>query len=229
MVNNNVSNIRKEFAMKMMAGDFVIDKSGVKMLEIVGTSFVATAPAIFGTPNEDYIARELEWYESQSLAVADIPGDTPKIWLDVADRDGNINSNYGWCIHSKENGDQFANAVKELQTNEYSRRAEMIYTRPTMWKDYKKKGMSDFMCTEAVQYVVRDGMLHAIVKMRSNDAIFGYRNDYAWQVHVRDKVLASLDDDTIRAGNIYWCAGSIHIYERHFKMVERFLSTGMYD
>ena len=51
--------------------------------------------------------------------------------------------------------------------------------------------------------------------MRSNDAVFGYNNDYAWQVHVRDKLLEDLVT-IYEPGPIYWNVGSLHVYERHF-------------
>ena len=102
----------------------------------------------------------------------------------------------------------------------------MIYTRPSMHVDLNKDGMSDFMCTHVVDYLVRDGKINAVVKMRSNDAVFGYKNDYAWQAFV----LQHLSDDTgIPVGNIYWNASSIHVYERHFDIVRTYLETGKYD
>ena len=36
------------------------------------SSFIADEPAIFGTPSEDYIQKELDWYLSGSTNVNDI-------------------------------------------------------------------------------------------------------------------------------------------------------------
>ena len=217
MRHNTVSSIREYFNLALRSEDFVIDKTGVKTLELAGAQFIADEPSIFGTVNTDYVARELEWYKSQSLSVHDIPGGAPEIWKQVADEHGYINSNYGWCIYSQENGNQYENVLKELQQNPNSRRAVMIYTRPNMWYDYNKNGRSDFMCTNAVQYVVRDGAVHGIVQMRSNDVVFGYRNDRAWQMHVLEKLAGDLE---LPVGNIYWNAGSLHVYERHFNLIK---------
>jgi thymidylate synthase len=195
---------------------FVTDKSGCKMIEIRSASFFADEPTIFGKPNDDYIRREIEWYMSCSLNINHIPGEIPAIWKQVASKDGFINSNYGWCIFSYDNGNQFHRVENELRDNPESRRAVMIYNRPSMWEDYNKNNMSDFMCTNAVQYMIRHGVLEAHVQMRSNDAVFGYKNDYAWQKHVQ-KLLA--DKLQIQTGNIYWNVGSLHVYERHFHLV----------
>lgn len=209
--------ICEKFVKKLRKGDFVIDKSGVKTIEIMNASFLADDEALFGFVNEDYVKRELDWYLSKSLNVNDIPEPIPAIWKAVASPEGWINSNYGWCIYSVENHDQFINCVTELKRNHDSRRAIMIYTRPSMQWEYSTGGMSDFMCTNTVQYLIRKGKVHALVYMRSNDAVFGYKNDYAWQKYVLDQVSNNIG---VPAGDIYWNVASLHVYERHFKLVE---------
>jgi thymidylate synthase len=86
-----------------------------------------------------------------------------------------------------------------------------------MWWDYNYNGRSDFMCTNAVQYMIRDDELIAIVQMRSNDVYFGYRNDYAFQDYVVKQLAFDLG---ISKTKIVWQVGSLHIYERHFKYVK---------
>jgi len=213
-----VDDIRQHFIGELMDSNFVTDKTGVKTIEMIGATFEADEPTIFGDVNDDYIQRELEWYESMSLYVDDIPGVTPAIWQQVADRAGKINSNYGWAIYHKDNGLQYVRVFNELLHLPNSRRAVMIYTRPTMWEDYKRDGMSDFMCTNTVQYMIRNEQLVAIVQMRSNDVVFGYRNDYAWQKHVADTLTADLG--LTKEPKIIWHVGSLHVYERHFDKVK---------
>ena len=67
--------------------------------------------------------------------------------------------------------------------------------------------------------------------MRSNDAIFGYRNDFAWQDTVRRRLLADLRLDgypSLELGGMIWQVGSLHIYPRHFHLVKQFTQTGNY-
>lgn len=223
-----VHEIRHQLARLYKDNKFVTDKSGIKTVEIMGASFWANSPLIFGAVNEDYVQRELDWYKSQSLNVNDIPGGTPAIWKQVADSEGFINSNYGWCVYSEENNNQFKHVLDELVERPDSRRATMIYTRPTMWGDHIKNGRSDFMCTNTVQYMIRDNRLYAIVSMRSNDAWAGYRNDYAWQLHVQEQLLIELQarGKFYSRGEIYWNAGSLHIYERQFYLIDHYIKTG---
>jgi len=213
-----VEDIRNHFIGELMDSNFVTDKTGVKTIEMIGATFEADEPTIFGEVNEEYVERELAWYKSMSLSVNDIPGKTPAIWQQVADENGYINSNYGWAIWHEDNFNQYANVLKELRSNPNSRRAVMIYTRPTMWYDYNFNGMSDFMCTNAVQYMIRDGQLVAIVQMRSNDVVFGYRNDYAWQSYVANQLSDDLHLKTWP--KIIWNVGNLHVYERHFDKVK---------
>lgn len=213
---STVKDIRESFIRELACEHFITDKTGVKTIELIGSTFIADEPTIFGEPNKDYIDRELKWYRSQSLNVNDIPDGPPEIWKKVSDKYGYINSNYGWCIWNSENHNQYTNVRNELIRDPNSRRAIMIYTRPSMWYDYNTHGRSDFMCTNAVQYLLREDKLHAIVQMRSNDVVYGYRNDYAWQKHVLTKLC---DELGIENGNIYWNVGSLHVYERHFNLV----------
>lgn len=212
----NVSDIRHLLGGKLFDEEFVEDKSGVKLIEIIGESFICDEPTIFGTRNEEYIAKEIKWYESQSLNIYDMKC-PPKIWCDIADSNGYINSNYGWMIFSTTNGNQYNRVLNELRENPTSRRAEMIYTRPSMHTDYRLDGMSDFCCTLGVDYFIRKNKLHAIVKMRSNDAIFGFKNDYAWQRHI---LLRLANELMVACGDIIWQASSLHVYERHFHLVK---------
>lgn len=220
----SVSDIRQYFIDELASERFVTDKTGVKTIEMVGANFHADEPTIFGKLNDDYIKRELDWYKSQSLNVNDIPGKIPEIWKMVADKDGYINSNYGWCIWSNENYGQYWKVYDELIRNPDSRRAVMIYTRPSMHEDYNRNGMSDFMCTNAVQYLIRDNILNVVVQMRSNDAWAGFRNDFAWQDHVASLLQIALNCDDRK---IIWQVGSLHVYERNFWMIDCWDKFGM--
>lgn len=216
----NVADIRAYFTQELADQNFVVSRDGSKTIELMGASFLADAPAIFGTPNQDYIDTEIKWYDSQSLNINDIyEGDkpAPAAWRMTASELGEINSNYGYLIYSKHNFDQYVECRRELFTNPNSRRAVMIYTRPEIQKTYYKSGMNDFICTNAVSYAIRNGELNAVVQMRSNDVIFGYRNDYAWQVEVLNRLAFDLK---LIPGSITWQVQNLHVYERHFHLVK---------
>ena len=229
-----VSDIRKHFIEELNNENFSRDKSGVKTIELIGASFHADEPAIFGTPNEDYINDELAWYNSMSTNIHDIrsEGEPPAAWKYSANEHGEINSNYGTLIASDKYYRQYDMVLDELLTNMDTRRATMVYNRPSIWVEYNENGKNDFICTNAVTYYLRDGAIHAVVQMRSNDVVFGYKNDYAWQLHVLESLVNDYNycylDNAADAdyrkemvvGNIIWQVQNLHVYERHFDLVK---------
>jgi thymidylate synthase len=215
----NITDIRNHFIEELANENYTTDRNGSNTIELLGASFIADEEAIFGKPNRDYIETELEWYESESTNVNDIYDyrEAPAAWLMTANAHGEINSNYGHLIYSAKYHTQYDQVLIELTNNPDSRRASMIYTRPSIWIEYNENGKNDFICTNSVTYYIRDHALHCVVQMRSNDVIFGYRNDYAWQ----DYVLRHLANDlSIDVGDIHWQVQNLHVYERHFGMVK---------
>ena len=216
----SVSDIRQFFIDELNDGAFTVDRSGQKTIELVGASFLADEPAIFGTINKDYVDAELRWYESESTNIYDIyedEKDPPQAWQYSANAHGEINSNYGYLIWNNRFHCQYERALEELEENPDSRRAIMIYNRPDIWMEYNNNGKNDFICTNAVCYYIRNEELQAVVQMRSNDVVFGYKNDYAWQQYV----LESLANDLgIQPGFITWQVQNLHVYERHFHLVK---------
>ena len=222
--------IYNELCRKYISGDFRIignDRQQSKTIEIQNANFIVDKPWIIREPNYEYFNRELDWYKSQSLNVNDIPGGAPKMWRACADNNGYINSNYGWCIWSGENGYQYQHCLKKLIEDHHTREACMLYTRPGMQEDYKLNGMHDFICTYSVQVFInenKDGekRLDYIVYMRSNDAVYGFDNDALWHMEVQNQLAQDLSNrlnDRINPGDLYWNAGSLHVYERHFNLL----------
>ena len=221
----NVALIRSHFIKELANKNFTIDRTGQKTIELIGASFIADEPAIFGEPNAEYIEKELAWYQSGSTNIKDIYGEErepPAAWLYAANKHGEINSNYGHLIDSDKYFNQYQQVIDELAENPDGRRAIMIYTRPSILMEYNENGKSDFICTNAVTYYIRDDKLHAVVQMRSNDVIFGYRNDVAWQNHLLNNLCHSLAYNLVEArpGTIHWQVQNLHVYERHFNLVK---------
>ncbi len=217
----SVSDIRQFFIDELNDGAFTKDRSGQKTIELIGASFLADEPAIFGEVNQDYVDNELRWYESESTNIYDIYDDPnkepPQAWQYSANTHGEINSNYGYLIWNNKFHCQYERALEELEENPDSRRAIMIYNRPDIWMEYNNNGKNDFICTNAVTYYIRNDELQAVVQMRSNDVVFGYKNDFAWQQYVLDSLANDLG---IQPGFITWQVQNLHVYERHFHLVK---------
>jgi len=215
------------------AEEFLQDRTGVKYVELI-------APTIHLDPKQKelnfkvrktpmkYVKDELLWYDSQDLSIQFI-GERAKTWKDVASTDGLINSNYGFLVYNPANYSQYKHVKEELIANKDSRRAIMIYIRPSMWYDYKKNGMNDFVCTLGVHYMIRNNKLIAVVSMRSNDFIYGFFNDYYWQAVVYERLFNDLKKTykDLEYGNIVWIANSLHVYEKHFKLLKKMATEGL--
>lgn len=235
---NTVKDIRNFFKAELEAERFTTDKTGAKTIEILGASFIADEPSIFGTPVKSYIDAELAWYESGSTNINDIHGANkvpPAAWQYAADSNGEINSNYGHLVYSPVFHNQYQNAFSELWKNPDSRRAQMVYNRPSIWVEFDENGKSDFICTNAQTFYIRDNQLHMVSQMRSNDVVFGYKNDYAWAQHLMNKFVTEWNKEAdmfnvsttasdpikhITKGTLTWQVMNLHVYERHFDLVK---------
>lgn len=225
----NTSDIKNIFIEKLKSEDFRYignDVQQSKTIEIQNAIFDVDKLWILREPNIEYIQKELEWYKSQSLNVDDIEGDTPKMWKACATPLGYINSNYGWCIWSQDNFNQFKNCLNSLIRDKHTREAVMIYNRPSMQYDYCKDGMHDFMCCQYVHYFINERedkeYIDSIVNFRSCDAVFGFNNDSYWMNYVLRELTKLYNKETkseVLPGKITWNCGSLHVYERHFKFV----------
>ena len=223
-----------EDILKLFKNKYKNDEFRGNTVELQNIHFICDKDYIVREPNYDYAKREIEWYESQSLNVNDIPGGAPTIWKQVATSLGYINSNYGWCIFGEDNGKQYEHCLKSLLKDHMTRQAVMIYTRPQMQTDWNKNGMHDFMCTHYVHCFLNEVQhpdnnvevyeLKYIVYQRSCDAVFGFNNDFQWHKYVYDKLYNDLIDAGIPMSEnkpfIEYNCGSLHVYDRHFKHLE---------
>ena len=219
-----VDDIRQYFIQELRDENFTVDRTNSKTIELIGASFIADEEAIFGEPNVPYIDAELDWYLGCSTNINDIryKDEPPKAWQYAANEYGEINSNYGKLIFDDKYYRQFDNVVNELNHEPDSRRAVMIYNRPSIWTEFDENGKNDFICTNAVSYYIRDNHLQSVVQMRSNDVVFGYKNDYAWQRYVMDLICQDLggNKSKVKPGSLIWQVQNLHVYERHFHLVK---------
>ena len=117
-------------------------------------------------------------------------------------------------------GKSLASLFQDIYENQnYNRKQLDVLTKniTAMVKDGDTALQIVPMIKEYLEINVRNDELQAVVQMRSNDVVFGYKNDYAWQ----QNVLESLSQDLgIDPGFITWQVQNLHVYERHFHLVE---------
>ena len=219
----------EELYKKFLVEDFVIDKSGVCLVELIAPRIeLSIDENIDGTINFEtrktplkYLDKELAWYNSHELNI-DRVGDIAA-WQQSADRNGEINSNYGNLVFSKANYSQFDHALNTLVNHKESRQGIIIYTRPSIQMEWNALGASDFICTNYQHFMIRNDTLICITNMRSQDVIFGAFNDIPWFFHVYNKMLTALRDKAypeLKYGKVIMLYNSFHCYERHFPILK---------
>jgi len=158
-----------------------------------------------------YAELEWEWYLSWNRKVDEI-WKVAKIWLRMADDNGDVNSNYGYQWMRS---DQLGYVVEELKTNPLSRRAVISIYDGKEHEDYKV----DTPCTLWLHFQIINNKLCMSVMMRSNDLVFWYWNDQYTFSKVQEMVANKLWLET------WWyhhMATNLHIYERHFNMKKNY-------
>jgi len=79
----------------------------------------------------------------------------------------------------------------------------------------------DVSCTSIFQVLVRNGLVHAVVHMRSNDAVWGLPYDIFLFTMLQEMVARTL---RLELGVYVHSAASLHLYDRHIALAERTLS-----
>ena len=184
----------------------------------------------FSTPKK-YVKAELDWYKSMDLSIIGHEGiESNPTWQSCCTKDEKkeINSNYGWCVFSEENGSQYDNCLEVLKKDKTTRNAIIVYNRPSIYKDYKRDGMHDMICTIDSHFFIRNNKLMMVHNMRSNDIRYGFIcSDLAWNCFVYQNLYEDLKETYpgLEVGQIIWTSDSMHLYSRHFEALEKYFES----
>ena len=184
----------------------------------------------FSTPKK-YVKAELDWYKSMDLSIIGHEGiESNPTWQSCCTKDDKkeINSNYGWCVFSEENGSQYDNCLEVLKKDKTTRNALIMYNRPEIYKDYKRDGMHDMICTMYSHFFIRNNKLMMVHNMRSNDIRYGFIcSDLAWNCFVYQNMYEDLKETypDLEVGQIIWVSDSMHLYSRHFDALENYIKS----
>lgn len=174
-----------------------------------------------------YVVAELLWYLSGSNLTEWI-ANYSSFWRNISDDGKTANSAYGARIfkpHPRIAGGSFSqwNYVKnELIADPDSRRAVVHIRSP--WDSVEAK--LDVPCTLSLQFFIRDDKLHLIAHMRSSDLILGIAYDVPAFTMLQELMAFELG---LELGAYTHVSNSLHIYERHYEMVEAMLQPTAID
>ncbi len=200
------------------AYEALLDEVVINGIEFDGTQAIFNCGFYITNPEDNHITNkqrnwsleyaeaEWQWYLSGDRStgkLGEIYGKIPKIWQDMSDGNGNVNSNYGY---QWERGWQLDKVVAMLKDNPKTRQACVsIYDGKEISK-YKY----DTPCTYAIQFTVLNNKLNMCVTMRSNDLWFGFCIDQ----YCFSKLQELVSDRTgYEIGTYYHFAHNLHIYD----------------
>lgn len=154
-----------------------------------------------------YAVGELLWYLSGSNKVSDI-SKFSAAWRELSDDGETVNSAYGYRIFEKFGFDQWEH-VKALLKKDPNTRQAVIHI-----KDASNEPTKDLPCTLTLQFLLRDGRLHLITNMRSNDIWLGFPYDVFSFTCLQIMMAMELG---VNVGEYVHMAGSMHLYSRNKK------------
>lgn len=171
--------------------------------------------------NLPYTKEEFLWYLKGDKFDQSIC-EKAKIWKDIVNSDGSINSNYGqYIFHGEDN--QFDNVVRILKEDRDSRRASISI----LSKDHLLSDTKDVPCTYSMNFRIREGKLNMTVHMRSQDAIYGMASDAPCFSFIHEMLLNALREfyPDLEYGDYFHFVDSLHVYQRHFAMLDKLLAV----
>ena len=216
MEGRSLGQLYYKAARKLLLHGQIVDTRGSDVLELIDQKLKLTNPTKLGIYDrarkfkKEYAIAELLWYIGRDPKPGNI-GELASIWKDIQDDEGKVESNYGLYIF----GENWEWVVTELESDPESRRAVIsIYSN-----NHKHSNDKDHPCTMSLQFLIRNEHLHLIWNMRSSDLVFGFCNDMFCAGMILQLMLNELDEMDLRLGDITFNLGSLHVYERHFKMI----------
>lgn len=204
----------------------VYSPRNLKTKELIKAQLIIKNPeySVISNParklSEEYLKAEFDWYNSGEKSIDKIKN-YASTWKRIADKNGEVNSNYGEIIFKQElenyNGSQYDWVIESLNKDKDSRQAIINFNQPKHKSDTK-----DFVCTLATQYLIRNNKLISTTDMRSNDLIYGFSFDFPFFSYIQQRVLNDLKETypQLKLGENIHTATSLHVYERHFNMIE---------
>ena len=160
---------------------------------------------------------ELCWYLSQTNKL-DFIEYYVRDYRNYADGD-EIVGGYGPRLFSWRNVNQFASVVDLLKKKKDSRQAVIqLFDALDLVGDYR-----DVPCTCTLQFMIRQGQLHLLAHMRSNDAFLGLPHDIFCFTMLQEVMAKTLG---VELGKYKHMVGSLHIYDKDEGNARLFLNEG---
>jgi len=208
---------------------YITSPRGMKIKEVTNAALIINDPRYPLYENKrrgsqfKYIAGELVWYYT-GRNDTDFITKFAKFWNNIDNGDGTVNSAYGNLIFTEKNKhglNQYQWAIQSLIKDKDSRQSILHFNKPK----HQNINNKDFVCTLNGIFQIRDNKLNFTVDMRSNDLILGTATDVAFFCSLQVQAYNHLRPyyPNLKLGSYTHIAHSLHIYERHFDLINNML------
>lgn len=190
--------------------------------ECIGTGFVLTDPTRNknNRSNYEYADEFFKWVLSGEKQLSDkLIQLNPWVrrFVDSTNLPESFSATYGWKIK-----EQLPEIELELKSNYESRRAYVNILSPYDHPILRAKTTHEFPCTIGFQLFIREGALHMMVNMRSNNVYsvmpYDVYNFTSLQAHLANKLQYML-------GNYYHQINNAHIFKGDVRRINEQLFT----
>lgn len=162
--------------------------------------------------SKSYICGELLWYALGRNDVGFI-NKFAGLWGRISDDGVTSYSAYGDIVFSRHGFNQVEKIIQLLCSDPTSRRAVINFNVPNKRVIETK----DEICTIALQFLIRDGMLNCYGIMRSNDVWFGLPYDTIFFTELTKYIAKRVG---VPYGTYTHTVVSLHAYERNYADIE---------
>ena len=207
--------------------EFSVSPRGMEVKEKLAVSFKIKDPRNripmvpirkFSVP---YFVGETIWYLTGENST-DWISKYSSFWRGISDDGVTANSAYGARIFNRYHKIAGGNLIQWdhvkgiLKKDPDSRRAVIHIKDP--WDSVDSK--LDVPCTLSLQFFIRDEKLHMVANMRSSDLVFGLSYDVPAFTIMQELMALELG---VELGEYIHVSNSLHVYERHYDMIEKII------
>ena len=161
---------------------------------------------------------ELLWYLAYSNDLEFIKHYIPYYKKKIYKKGHPVSGAYGPRLKCMRGHDQVKNVINIIKKTDSRKAVIQLLNAEDISED-----SSDTPCTCTLQFMNREGKLHMLTSMRSNDAFLGLSHDFFSFTMIQEIFARTAKLDV---GTYKHVVGSLHLYKKHFKKAKQFLEEG---
>lgn len=224
IVGDTLDDVLRDLYPRLLGSSRTVETTRGRTYEIVGTLVEILRPRARLSRTETRgkaftCLGELMWYLSRDNKLDLIAHYIPEYEKESEDKI-TVYGGYGPRLFRQRGLDQIDQILDLLRRKPNSRRAVVQIFNAEDIEQHRR----EIPCTTTLQFLARDGKLHMLTTMRSNDAFIGLPHDVFCFTMLQEIVARTLD---FEIGTYKHFVGSMHFYEDSAERVQAYLDEGI--